>query len=129
MNKELRDIRIVFFIFSTFLGFFGYKLYPSIRSYILLTIAFHLLFILVFFPLTLKPIFRIWLKITKIIGKINTQILLGVVFFSIFVPTGLIMKLLSKDPMQRKKLKTTDSYWEVYTLAGSNDKSRYERQF
>ena len=57
-------------------------------------------------------------------------VLLGalIVFILIFIPTGLIMKLLRKDPMKRKML-AEETYWEPYELEGLKDRNRYERQF
>jgi hypothetical protein len=43
-------------------------------------------------------------------GWINTRIILGLVFFFVFFPTALALKLLHKDPMARKLDAGTDSY-------------------
>ena len=53
-------------------------------------------------PQILKPIFLSWMKIGHVLGWINTRIILGVVFFIIFAPVALFMRLLGKDPMHRR---------------------------
>jgi hypothetical protein len=84
--------------------------------------------IVAFSPITLRPVFKLWLKIAHAIGWFNTQLLLSIIFILIFTPIGLVMRLLRKDPMKRKML-IEKTYWEPYKLEGLRDKSRYERQF
>ena len=125
---EKRDIRIVFLIFSAIFGVLTWRHYPSLLSYVLAGLVLILLPIVAFTPIILRPIFRLWLKIAHAVWWFNTQILLSVVFILIFIPIGLIMKLLGKDPMKRK-MQADGTYWEPYEIAGLKDKNRYERQF
>ena len=127
-NKEKRDIRIVFLIFSAIFGVIAWRHYPSIESYVLIGLALVLLPIVAFVPIILRPVFKLWLKIAHAVGWFNTQILLSIVFILIFIPIGLIMRLLGKDPMKRK-MQSEGTYWEPYEIAGLKDKKRYERQF
>ncbi len=53
-------------------------------------------------PVALKPVYIIWMKLGQVLGWINTRIILGVVFFLIFVPVALIFRVLGRDPMERK---------------------------
>ncbi len=81
-----------------------------------------------FSPLTLRPVFRLWLKVAHSIGRFNTQILLALVFALVFIPTGIVMRLFGRDPMNRK-MKGDGTYWDSYELEGLKDKKRYEKQF
>ncbi len=128
IKKERRDIRIVFMIFSGFFVFFAWRHYPSIMSYVLIGLVLVILPIMAFSPVILRPVFKMWLKVAHAVGWFNTQLLLSIVFILIFVPTGLIMRLIRKDPMKRKML-AEGTYWETYELEGLKDKNRYERQF
>ncbi len=128
IGKERRDIRIVFIIFSAIFEVFAWRYYPSTLSYVLIGLVLVILPLMAFSPITLRPVFKLWLKVAHAVGWFNTQLLLSIVFILIFIPTGLIMRLFRKDPMKRKML-TEETYWEPYTLEGLKDKSRYERQF
>tara|TARA_B100000315_G_scaffold21794_1_gene19038 strand:- start:97 stop:492 length:396 start_codon:yes stop_codon:yes gene_type:complete len=128
MDNEKRDIRIVFLIFSAIFVVFTWRYYPSILSYVLMGLTLLILPIVAFSPIILRPVFKLWLKVAHAIGWFNTQLLLSIVFILIFTPTGLVMRLLQKDPMKRKML-AEKTYWEPYELEGLKDKSRYERQF
>jgi len=61
-------------------------------------------------PATLKPIFDGWMKVGHVLGWINTRIILGLMFYTVFFAVGLILKILGKDPMSRKIDKSIESY-------------------
>lgn len=49
----------------------------------------------------LLPVYRRWMAIGHVLGWINTRIILGIMFYLLFLPVGLAMRLLGKDPMAR----------------------------
>ena len=61
-------------------------------------------------PDSLFVLYRLWLKFGHVAGWINTRIILGVMFYLIFFPAGILMRMCRKDPMARKLDNTTDSY-------------------
>jgi len=61
-------------------------------------------------PGSLLPVYRVWMGIGHVLGWINTRIILGVLFYILFLPTGLVMRMVSKDPMARKIDKSEKSY-------------------
>ncbi len=127
-KKEKRDIRIVFLVFCAIFGVLAWRHYPSILSYAFMGVVLVILPIAAFAPILLRPVCKLWMKLAHAVGWFNTQVILTVVFILIIIPTGLIMKLLRKDPMKRK-IFTEETYWEPYELEGLKDKNRYERQF
>ena len=52
-------------------------------------------------PSSLKHIHRIWMKIGHVLGYVNTRIILGVIFYGLFTPMGVVMRLFGKDSMHR----------------------------
>jgi len=64
-------------------------------------------------PMILKPVYRAWMKIGHILGWVNTRIILSIMFFIVFLPVGLGLKLLGKDPMQRTPDKSRKTYRET----------------
>jgi hypothetical protein len=127
-KKEKRDIRIVFLIFCAIFGALAWRHYPSTLSYAFMGVVLVILPLAAFAPILLRPLFKLWMKLAHAVGWFNTQVLLTIVFILIFIPTGLIMKLLRKDPMKRRML-ADETYWEPYELEGLKDRNRYERQF
>ena len=61
-------------------------------------------------PSSLKHVHRIWMKIGHVLGFINTRILLGVIYYGLITPMGVIMRLSGKDPMRRALVPDADTY-------------------
>jgi hypothetical protein len=54
-------------------------------------------------PSSLGPVYRIWMKFGHAIGWVNTRLILGLAFYFVIMPTGLLMRLVfRKDPMHRR---------------------------
>lgn len=64
-------------------------------------------------PQSLKYVYQPWMKFALLLGAINTRIILFVLFFLLFMPMGLIMRLFGNDPMQRKLNKTITTYRQL----------------
>lgn len=128
MNKEIRDIRLVFALLSIIVLALAYKIFPAVISYILFVAGMLLWLFILISPLSLRPIFNVWIKFAQLLGNFNTQLLLSLIFFSVILPAGIIMRLAGKDPMNRRE-KITATYWQQYIIEGLKDKKRYERQF
>ena len=64
----------------------------------------------VLFPASLRPAHRVWMAIGEALGWINTRIILGLVFYGVMTPMGLVMRLLGRDRMHRRLEPTADSY-------------------
>ena len=61
-------------------------------------------------PRTLGPVYRVWMKVGEALGWVNTRILLGVLFYGLITPMGLIRRLLGNDPMRREYERGVESY-------------------
>jgi len=61
-------------------------------------------------PPVLKPVYIIWMKFGAVLGWVNTRIILAIVFYALFTPYSLILKLLGKDPLSRKLDSGAQSY-------------------
>ena len=54
------------------------------------------------FPRSLAGLYKPWMAVGHIMGWINTRIILGVVFYLVVTPIGIIRRMLGKDPMGKK---------------------------
>ncbi len=61
-------------------------------------------------PNTLSPVYRAWIKLGHGLGWVNTRILLGIIFYLIIMPVGLLMRLAGKDPMSRHFERDRNTY-------------------
>ena len=104
-----KSFGIVFFIF-----FFIVAVYPLFFSE---NIKLWAIFIAIVFLILglinsriLTPLNLLWFKFGIFLGKIVSPIIMGLVYFLVVTPTGLIMRLLNKDILNLKK-KNSKSYW------------------
>jgi Saxitoxin biosynthesis operon protein SxtJ len=61
-------------------------------------------------PRSLQAVYRVWMQFGEGLGWINSRIVLGVIFYGLFTPVGLIMRLRGKDPMRRHWEPEADTY-------------------
>ena len=79
-------------------------------------------------PSLLRPVYAVFMKVGFIITWIVSRVVLFVIFYFLFTPMGLIIKLLRIDLLDNKIDKHKESYWkkkEKDTLGLSG----YEKQF
>jgi hypothetical protein len=64
-------------------------------------------------PTSLRVVYRGWMALGQALGWFNTRIILGVVFYLLVTPMGLLMRLAGKDPMRRRYAPEADTYHVV----------------
>jgi len=118
-----RSFGIVFFIFFLIVSLYPILNKDSLRVWsLIISLAFLIL------ALTnskiLTPLNKIWFKIGIILGKIVSPFIMGIIFFLVVTPTGLIMKLFGKD-LLNLKYNNKNSYW----IEKVGPKSKMKNQF
>jgi hypothetical protein len=76
----------------------------------------------------LRPVYIGWMTFAFVLGWINTRILLGLMFFLVFTPIGLLLRLTGKDLLDQRIDRSAKSYW-VKRERKEFDPKRYERLF
>ena len=77
-------------------------------------------------PRILRPIYTGWMKFAFVLGWVNTRLLLGVFFYLIITPIGVVMKLFGKDLLDQKLDRSAKTYWRK---RGPFDPKQMEHQF
>ena len=72
----------------------------------------------------LTPLNKFWFKFGIFLGKIISPVIMGIIFFLVVTPIGLIMRLLRKDVLNLKYNKNK-SYW----IEKTDQKSKMKNQF
>lgn len=106
---------IIFLIISAY--FFFNESYKSGYFFLLISIIFFIITILK--AELLLPLNKLWMRFGFTLGLIINPIVLGIIFFLIFTPIGLIMRLFKRDEL-RLKIKKRDSYWKLRTEKNVN---------
>jgi Saxitoxin biosynthesis operon protein SxtJ len=76
----------------------------------------------------LTPLNRAWMKFGDLLGRVVSPIVLGAIFFGIFTPVGVVMRLCGRDAMCRKFDPAARSYWMHREPPGPPDGS-YRNMF
>jgi uncharacterized protein involved in cysteine biosynthesis len=98
----------------------------SIMPTIIISAVFFVMAILL--PLALKPVYIVWMSLAFVLGWVNTRLILAVIFYLVFTPVGIILRLLRKDLLERRIEKGKISYWKKKETLKESP-LQYERQF
>lgn len=69
------------------------------------------LLLAMFLPKVLAPANRLWTKFGLLLHNIVSPIALGILFFLVVTPTGLLLRFFKKDPLRLRFDSAADSYW------------------
>lgn len=61
-------------------------------------------------PQTLNPVYQVWMRIALVLGWINTRLILGIIFYLMLTPMGIIRRTMGSDPMRREWKRHVESY-------------------
>ena len=118
-----RSFGIVFFIVFLLIA-----LYPLLKGNDLriwsLVISFIFLALGLVNSKILTPLNRLWFKFGLIIGRFISPLIMGIIFFIVVTPTGIIMRLFKKDLLNLKYNKK-----ETYWINKSGPKSKMKNQY
>ena len=118
-----RSFGIVFFIVFLLIA-----LYPLLKDNDLriwsLVISFIFLILGLINSKILTPLNRLWFKFGLLLGRFISPIIMGIIFFLVVTPIGIIMRLLKKDLLNLKYNKKK-TYW----IDKSGPKSKMKNQF
>ena len=77
-------------------------------------------------PSVLKPVYKVWMAISVVMGFIMTKVIMVIIFYLIVTPIGLIASLTGKEFLDMKIDKSAKSYW-IAREKTQNIKADYEK--
>ena len=60
-------------------------------------------------PGKLGPVYRGWMRLGHALSKVTTPIFMGLIYYVVFTPVGVLMRLFGRHPLKHKA--TAESYW------------------
>ena len=118
-----RSFGIVFFIVFLLIALYPLTYSEEIRVWSA-TVSLIFLVLGVFNSKILTPLNKLWFKFGIFLGKIISPIIMGIIFFLIVTPIGLLMRLFGKDVLNLKYNKNK-TYW----IEKNGPKSKMKNQF
>jgi len=76
-----------------------------------LVLAAVLVVLAVFRAGSLRPANLLWMKLGRLMGRIVSPLVLGIMFFGIVTPIGFLMRVAGKSPLKLNYDPSADSYW------------------
>ena len=118
-----RSFGIVFFIVFLLIALYPLTYSQDIRIWsVIISLIFF--FLGLFNSKILTPLNKLWFKFGIFLGKIISPIIMGIIFFLVVTPIGLLMRLLGKD-LINLKYNNNKSYW----IEKKGPKSKMKNQF
>ena len=119
-----RNFGLVFFVFFLIIGLWPLLGTNEIRYW---SIFFSVIFFLLGITNSklLNPLNKIWFNFGILLGKMISPLVMGIIFFLVVTPIGVIMRVFGKDILSLKYNKKNKSYW----IEKNGPKSKMKNQF
>ena len=112
----------IFFTISIYLFYVD----RAIFTYIFTALALIFFIITIINASLLLPLNKLWMRFGFLLGKIISPIILGLIFFGLITPYGIVMRLFGRDELHLKKTKNK-SYW-IQRINASRQ-TNFKKQF
>ena len=125
--KKVRSFGILFGFL--FLAVATYLFYRERTAWVWLA-SLGIFFILagIAIPSVLRPVYVLWMKFAFLLAWINTRLILGIFFYCVLTPLGLLLRIMGKDLLEKRIDRNAKSYWIVREQRVP-DRKRLERLF
>ncbi len=108
--RELRKFGLTMAIAFGLIAAFLFWRQKAAAPYIGGISGFFLLGALVF-PELLAPIEKAWMKLAMVLSAVMTRVILGITFFAVIMPIGLLLRITGKDLLSLKLEADKSTYW------------------
>ena len=126
-KSDLRNFGIIISIILLIIsGFLFWKEKESFQIFLAIGITLFLTAIAI--PFVLKPVYWIWMIFAVILGWFMTRVILSLLFYLIFTPIGLALRLFGKQFIELRWNKSEKSYWNFKKKEYLKNRD-YEKQF
>ena len=118
-----RSFGIVFFLVFMLIAFYPIVNQGELRVWSIFISLFFLILGIINSTI-LTPLNKLWFKFGLLLGKVVSPLIMGIIFFLLVTPTGLIMRIIGKD-LLNLKFNNKKSYW----IEKTGPKSKMKNQF
>ena len=122
-----KKIGIFFFIVLTILSVVLFIYDYTLISVITLTTGLISLTLSYLKPDLLLPVNKAWMTLGYLLGYIVSPIVIGSIFFVIFTPISIFLKIIGRDELKLLN-KNSDSYWRKRQL-NKDSQTSFKNQF
>ncbi|MGQ0641264.1 MAG: SxtJ family membrane protein [Gemmatimonadaceae bacterium] len=73
-------------------------------------------------PQILGPVYRWWMGLARVLSKVTTPIFMGIVYFLVLTPIGILRRVFGSTPVDAKA--RNGSYWMAHQSASEGSMTR-----
>ena len=126
-RRDIRKFGFIAFLFFGILCVVGIWRQKPVPAYLfgflsLLGLGFILI------PEILRPVYQVWLKITHVIGRVLTTLMLAIAYYIIITPAALVKRLFGGRPLPLFPDPHASTYW-VPRSEPAQPKERFYKRF
>tara|TARA_B100000780_G_C20923565_1_gene368008 strand:+ start:142 stop:528 length:387 start_codon:yes stop_codon:yes gene_type:complete len=107
-NRKFGLFFTLVFILATI---YFYIKFNSNASTVFLVLSLLMFFVTIVKDDLLLPLNKLWMEIGIMIGKIVSPVLMAIIFFGMFMPLSIVMRIFGRDEL-RLNMKYRKSYWK-----------------
>ncbi len=130
-NPSRRELNWFGFLLPLFFGLVGgliwWRFKAPVVAWVVWGVAAGVTLLFVIVAPVRKPLYLGWMYAVLPIGWTISHVLLAAIYYLVFTPIGLIMRLAGRDPLRCRFDPLAGTYWQPHDP--HEDASRYFRQF
>ncbi|MGH7710684.1 MAG: SxtJ family membrane protein [Gemmatimonadaceae bacterium] len=73
-------------------------------------------------PQALGPVYRWWMGLARVLSKVTTPLFMGLVYFLVLTPIGVIRRVFGSSPLEAKS--RNGSYWAPHQSSSGHSMTR-----
>ena len=119
-----RSFGIVFFLFFLIISLWPIINKEEIRVWALI-ISLIFLVLGIINSRILSPLNKIWFKLGILLGNFISPVVMGIIFFLVVTPIGIIMRIFGKNLLRLNRKKIKNTYWQNKEIYKSTMKNQF----
>lgn len=126
--RDAREFGLVVGLAFTLLGcWWLYRNNSKQATNVFFGLGAGLIFFGLVFPRALVWPNRAWMQLARVMSMVTTPVILGIIYFLIFMPVGMIKRQMGWDPLRRRGA-PAQSYWVAYNPR-QHDPRHFEKMY
>lgn len=111
-------VGIAFLVLASISRWRGHDVAPLILA----TVGGALVLTGIVLPQILGPVYRWWMALARVLSKVTTPIFMGLVYFLVLTPIGVLRRIFGKTPIQTTA--SNGSYWSQHQSSSEGSMTR-----
>lgn len=124
---KLKDLKTFAYVWGII--FCVIAIYPLFKeeniNKIFIAVSLSFIFIGIFKPITLTSFYKLWIKLGESIGNVVSKFIMFILYFGLFTPISIALKILGKDLLNKTVKKDTKTYWVTRDIQPQSMKNQF----